>query len=755
MARQTYPADVIQIALGAAEGFPFERFAQELQSQLTGSEFVPTGGIADGGADGVLAGLFENSARPTSFFQASIRDDTEYKIRKTVERLREVGREVRNLTYFTSQSVPRFDRLEESLSDDLDVTIRIRDAHFISAHVNDNAVTHASFRDHLSHYVAYLRSVGSSKLIPSSAHVKSPAVYTFLAQEVERRKGDTTSLHAMVDALILWALEGTDPDEGKFMTRDEVLKKVSIELPSVESLVRGEIGPRLEELSKKNQRVVRWHQKDDLFCLPFETRLRIEEENASDVVLRDAVLDGLGARISESSPELTPADCDKAADVAMRALQLTFEKQGLEFAAFLHDSSAVGSAPDVASSVADALSALGINGKASLRIGPAVLLALRGVFYRSTEQERTYLRRLSNTYALLFILNTEPRLMEFFKDMTGDFYLYVGADQLLKALSEQFLAPPDQMARNALRIASDLGATLVLTQPVLEEVIGHFRACDHEFRNHIAGAEPYMAFELARQVGHIMIRAYLYARLDTTLVARPKSWSAFVQQFCSYEELHRGTGEEEFLRYLVRSFGMEYVRVEELEDFVDIDSVAELATKLAPQKGKRELADNDALLAHAVFERRSAEKEAATSNEFGFSTWWLTGETSILRHTKDLVAANRNARYIMRPEFLLNFVTLAPSAEASRRSFASIFPTLLGIRLARRLDTKAFHAVMEKVDEAAQMDDDRRGAAIAGIVDRLKGDFSRDYLSDHARATTSSIDVVAARTSDNIDYPAL
>lgn len=745
--RSTYSSDVIHIALAAAEGFPFERFAQDLQSTLSGASFVPAGGTSDGGADGVFAGLLENSGRPTSFFQASVRADSERKIRGTVDRLREVGREVLALTYVTSQTVSRFDLLEERLSEELDVTIRIRDANFIASHVNDSIETVGAFRQHLSHYVAYLQQVGSSRLIPSSAHVKSPAVYTFLAQEVERRKGDTTSLHAMVDALILWALEGTDPDLGRFMTRAEVLDKICAELPSVEALVKDEVGPCLEALSKKGSRVVRWHQKADLFCLPFETRLRIEDENASDVVLRDGVLHGLRHRVEDSS-DLLEADCNLAADVALRALQLTFEKQGLEFAAFLHDPSAVGTPPDVASSVADALVACEVHGKSALRIGPAVLLALRGVFYRSTEDERIYLRRLSSTYALLFILNTEPRLMEFFKDMTGDFYLYVGADQLLKALSEQFLEPADQMARNALRIASDLGATLVLTQPVLEEVVSHFRACDHEFRNHIAASEMYMDYELSRQVSHIMIRAYLYARLDADAQSRPRSWSAFVQQFCSYDELHHGAGEDEFLRYLVRSFGMDYVTSDELQDMVDVEAVAELAHELASVKGKRELADNDSLLAHAVYERRRLQKEAASTNEFGFSTWWLTGETSILRYTSTLVGANRNARYVMRPEFLLNFVTLAPSAETSRRAFASIFPTLLGIRLAKRLDVKAFHAVMEKVEDASKMDDDRRSAAIAGIVDRLKGNFTRDYLSDNTKITTSAVDVAAARAFD-------
>lgn len=43
MAREVFPREVIKIALAAAEGFPFERFAQEMHSQAVGADFVPTG----------------------------------------------------------------------------------------------------------------------------------------------------------------------------------------------------------------------------------------------------------------------------------------------------------------------------------------------------------------------------------------------------------------------------------------------------------------------------------------------------------------------------------------------------------------------------------------------------------------------------------------------------------------------------------------------------------------------------------------
>jgi hypothetical protein len=48
--------------------------------------------------------------------------------------------------------------------------------------------------------------------------------------------------------------------------------------------------------------------------------------------------------------------------------------------------------------------------------------------------------------------------------------------------------------------------------------------------------------------------------------------------------------------------------------------------------------------------------------------------------TKDIVARH-GARYLMRPVFLVNYVTLAPSALEARRDFADIFFRLLDIQL--------------------------------------------------------------------------
>ena len=67
--------------------------------------YVPVGGQGDGGADGYVEHLREEREREASSFQTSGEEDTRGKIRRTVKRLREVGREPRALTYFTSRAV--------------------------------------------------------------------------------------------------------------------------------------------------------------------------------------------------------------------------------------------------------------------------------------------------------------------------------------------------------------------------------------------------------------------------------------------------------------------------------------------------------------------------------------------------------------------------------------------------------------------------------------------------------------------------
>ena len=81
--------------------------------------------------------------------------------------------------------------------------------------------------------------------------------------------------------------------------------------------------------------------------------------------------------------------------------------------------------------------------------------------------------------------------------------------------------------------------------------------------------------------------------------------------------------------------------------------------------------------------------EEHKANPFGYRTWWLTQETRVTEATVDLVRS-MGSRYLMRPEFLVNFIALSPNMEDVRRSYKAIFPTMLGIKVVQSYERRSF-----------------------------------------------------------------
>jgi hypothetical protein len=715
--------DVIDIALERIDGNDFEDFALQYFPALLGAEFSPLGGMHDGGADGFGGDrVYERTGRETHFIQASVQADVKAKMRSTYKRLKEFGRDVSSITLLTSRVVPTVDVVEDSLSEELGAMIRIRDGSYIRSHANDTSATVAAYEKYLLPETDFLRRIGTAGVLGPSQLVTDPTVFVFLRQEVDKLDGNVLLVDSISDALILWALEGTDPDADKLMTK----QKIEATVPSASAMIAERLDERLRSLSSKDYpggRQIRWHRSEDAYVLPYDTRRDLASENASDEALRLRVLQSFTRRATHMYLEADETAVRRIAEVSLRSLQVAFEQEGLEFAHFVsHEDVAV---PQMRDAVRQAVQECGATGPESVRLAAACLAVARECFYHGTVDERDYLGRLARTYTLLFTLRNEPRLVEYFSRMSADFYLYVGSDMLVQALSERFLPVENQHARNTLQMAADAGATLVLTEPVVEEVLGNLRASDNEFRNQIEVVEHRLTRDMMREVPKILVRAYLYNR---DAEAGPSNWPAFVEQFCSYSSLHEHKAETDLRRYLQASFRMEYLDRETLTNLADEDAVASLTRKLLEVKANIELASNDALLVAAVYGHRLAGKETGEANEFGFRTWWLTNETSILRQTVELEARHDGARYIMRPDFLLNFFTFAPSAAQVRSTYANVFPSALGVQLSRRMDEASFHAIMRRVREAESLDDGRRLAVMAECADRLKSDFSRRYV---------------------------
>lgn len=726
--------DLLGVALERINGQDFEDFAQEFFAGIEGRQFVPLGGVHDGGVDAIIQEISSQTTKANLYFQFSVQENYRSKIRDTVARINTTKRNPSAIIYCTNQIVPELDNLQVELTAKYGTPIFIRDRKYIVAHANTNDITTAACRRYLSPYLEFLRNLGSSpRLTISKATVNDPSVFVFLRQELESRLGHINLQQAVTDTLILWALNNTDPDKDLFMNRDEIRTKILSDVPWAKQFLDAVFSHRLEGLASlpKGERQIRWYRKEDKFCLPYATRKLVAEENEADEKLRVTMIEELTTLSGKIlvSEVFAPKHL---AELSLRCVERLFEKEGLQFSYFLQNRQNVEIPCTVDDCIEEIVKEANLTSEEISLVGLKIREVIRSIFYNSTETQRRYLGELSRTYVLLFSLRAEPRILEYFASMTEHFRLFIGTDVLIRALTERYLKKEDQQARNALQLSADAGAKLLLTQPVLEEIYTHIRASCFEFVNNFVEIEPYITREIAAESDKVLIRTYFYAKEAGRVVG----WKSFVNQFVDYEAIMANRGMDELKGYLLNQFNMEYLDIGELSDCVNIDEVNRLAERLKEFKKKDELAYNDALMVCAIYGQRKKFKETNVQSEYGRSTWWLTKEVRISNYTWEIVRSH-GARYLMRPEFLLQFFSLAPSKADIMKTYRSIFPTIIGLQMGHRMNSQAYERVLGQVKECKDLEEGRRKSKIGKLSDDLKSSRTKIYSG---RATEIGLD---------------
>ena len=724
---------LMAIALERVEGTVFEKFATAVLSDVIGENFVPLGGTHDGGADGFIDDpVSQCDTSQDVFVQISTQTDHRSKVRDTVRRLKEYDRVPTRLFYVTSQTIGAIDREEHILTKELDVFVVLRDSKWLTAKVNHSDATRQAFYTYLHPDLNFLEKFGGTRLIQDSPSIgNARTVCVFLSQEVDRRRGQGRLLDAVVDSLLLWALQDTNPDENTLMSRDDIAKRINEVFPISEIVNQRFIRRRLKALSSKKNatgREVRWYQKEDMFCLPFETRKKVQKENVDDETLRLSVSKSFERRAREVNPKVAHKS---VAAIALLSIQKTFEARGMELAAFIENEEGT---PEeyadltISDQVDRSLASYQSPDDVAI-LKRTVMAVIRQALYESTDDERLYFGKLTRTYSLFLTLKTEPRVVEYFQKMSSQLTLFVGTDMLIRALSEHYLKSEDQMTCNLLSILQKAGSQLILAQSTLDEVCAHLRTTDTQFYDRYSGIEDGVDLVVAEHESRILIRAYFYARLKTVRgIQPPNRWQEFLGQICTYRDLKTSAGKDQIRRYLMEKFGLTYKARDDLATVTSQDEVQALADRIEDVRANRPrvLAENDALTVLAVYGIRRSQGEEKVNNPFGYRTWWLTQEVRVIRATKEIVR-KYGSRYIIRPEFLLQYVAFAPSTEAVRRAYEKVFPSLLGIKLSNRMKDDDFNSLMKSAKEVGAVDDARARVMLAEFSDKLKSDLEREY----------------------------
>lgn len=723
-----HPEEVLA-ALAHVKGSQFEAFFKEFFSAVTGIDFVPLGGMADGGADAFDGNPVYEGGKAGTFYQASTESNHRKKIRETVSRLKKTGRTPRTLIYVTSRIVRRLDIDEQDLSEELEVFTKIRDGEWVANNVNRNPQAQAAYTNHLGHITTAIGlGVASRRNVQISANVEA---CVFMSYEVENGRGRLSLLDAVVDSLIIWALEGTDPDKNIFLSRAEIFGKIVNTFPFSRIFLKSALRDRLLVLSSKQDksgREIRAYRSLDKYCLPFETRREIDIEHAE--------IESLAYIVSEQLREhalslLNEFGSDYPAlqivDIAMLALELTFRHEGLKLGILAAGDDNAPELSAVADYIDESIRKSAIKGEDAYNAKAICLSMLRKMFYESTAEQRHFLQLLSRTYSLIFTLQYEPKIIEYFQSMRGDFVLYVGADILVRAISETFLAETDRVTDNLLKILKQSGSTLFLTEFTLEEVWTHIRAADREFENHYADLEPYITPALASQIDRILIRAYFYAsKTPSQGVVPPNGWKSYLDQFSSYANLHSVEGKDRLRTYLCSRFGLKFEDTEEARAAVDPGELDRLKQRFLYLKPRPELAQNDALMVLLIYAKRRAHRERYRGNPFGFSTWWLTQESRIQAHIADIIGRH-GGKCIIRPEFLMYYVSMSPKINDVDDTYKALFPSLFGVIIGTRVKPEIVQSVFNTARRYLKYDSARVAVELEQFSNKLKSDQLKRY----------------------------
>ena len=732
--------DSVLSAFAEIDGDSFEKFFKEFGSGVFGLNFTPVGGKKDGGADGFSDnGLFETN-RKLTYFQASIQDNFRDKIRKTVARLREYGREMGILNYVTSRILPDPDKSSLELSTELDVTISIRDGQWIANRINENDITKASFENHLRGFSALRgdQRRNSSVKIPSEFNTNAAV---FVSQHSLSGESRTGIRGLVLESLVMYVLEGAAVVGEGFITSISIFERMSQAFPDALRFSDEEVAERLALMSSKEHpggRQIIWDEREVGYALPFSSRASIAGEHARFEALIYTVKEQFRQIISENCKELEVSDGtqDTLVGAAMRSLEWVFMDEGVRVSQFLEGEEEEISEDSVSDVVLRAIKDVGLGARNAPRFHEVIMQVLRSAFYKATAEQREYLSFLSRTYSLLFSLKYDLKIASYFKDMKSNFRLIVGADVIIQALSESRLSEPNRVTHGMIRALRSSGAELILTDQVVEEIYTHIVAANEEFVNHYLEQDKYMTLGIARNSDRVLIRAYYYSKLDSPTPALSiRNWEQFVEQFLPYREIRTGEARVALRTYLVEKFGMRLETRDEISAAIDSDKLRVLAAKfLGPgKKQKRELAENDAAHVLFVYAMRVEGREIARASAVGYRTWWLTSETRIQRDFEDLTRTS--GKVIMRPQIAMQLLSFAPNADEVKNAFGAIMPSLVGVRLGNRVNPKILRDLLDKVRKVSDSDPARMRAEMQRLANKFKSDEDTRVSNAFGRAT--------------------
>lgn len=699
------------------DGNIFEIFGNDFLSAVLGYDFIPVGRTKDKGVDG-FQHVFTRNDSQKHIFQLSTELDHVGKIYGTITKLIDNEIEFDRLVYVTNRKINNAESLVDEVFEKTKIPLTIYDIRWFSTQSNQSEKTIKSYQIFVDTYLHEYSKPGNYQTI---ANLDSDSrLYVFLGQQFDNKREDLKLDDLLADTLILYALEGTDPALNNLKNEIQIKESIKKYLKFDPQLIDEKISERLISLAKKPDKKINFHTKELAFCLPYETRTEIEQRNLKDEILYNAFFEQTQLTIKKyfSDLEVKVRDIET---LITKVFNKIFLRQGLEFSNFVlkGDSNSVmeQNLNDVISSAVDESSVIVSNKE---KVKTALHLAIRDIVYNGSIEQRRFLKSLSNTYLMMFLLQWEPKLSVYFQTLASHLKVFVDNSIIIPALSEYYLEDGNRRHWNLLIGAKKAGISMFINETLLSELVAHLRMVRNKYYSLFYQMEEFYLndeYELLF-IDEILIRSYFYAKSKGQI----KDFDKFLETFIDSE---LKTVKEELIVYLKDAFGITFISNEMWDIKVDEDEKAKLTEKLSFKKDVDIKAANDAEMILAIYHLRNKNGESSDSGIFGYKTWWLSKDTSTYKAVLQCFGPDKYpVSCYIRPDFIYNYIALKPTSDEVNSAYNEIFPTMLGVNLSYHMPKEVSLTVQEKIKEYHSKPAIRIKQTLKILSDRLKSDPS-------------------------------
>ncbi len=238
--------------------------------------------------------------------------------------------------------------------------------------------------------------------------------------------------------------------------------------------------------------------------------------------------------------------------------------------------------------------------------------------------------------------------------------------------------------------------------------------------------EFYLNDELSTlYIDEILIRAYFYAKMR----GQVNKFNDFLDNFL---DPSLKTAKDDLKQFLKEEFGISYLSDQQLRITIDPKEQKLLYEKLEKLRDLKSLsirshsknAEKDSQLILTIYKLREKYNESDDLTIFGYKTWWLSKDTTTYKAVSELFGNKYPVSCYIRPEFLYNYISLAPLKSEVDDAYRELFPSLLGINISFHLPNEVTEFVQKEITEHKSKSPQRLKAIIRRLSEKLKSDTS-------------------------------